>query len=261
MKITSITEIDNLISEYYEKVITLFKTEVVSIYLTGSLSYGDFEPKRSDIDLLTVLNTPATKEQLKHIKIMHIDIEKKYPNWYQRIEASYTPISVLKETLPPNDPRPYFGAGKFYPKANYGNEWIINSYLLQEFGITIYGVSYKNLINPINIIEVQKACIRDLFEEWEPKIRHPQALKNEHIQSYVILNLCRILYTTFNSELSSKNTSSTWVKSTYSPEWRNLIQEAENWRYGKDMNRIEETKEFIKFTIKQIKTSPIYTLI
>ena len=115
------------------------------------------------------------------------------------------------------------------------------------------GPNFKTLVKPIDIEDVREACIRDLFEEWEPKITDPTYLKNSHYQAYVVLNMSRILYTVIRHSTATKKASASWVKSEFGPQWKNLIQTAENWHYGKEMNLKEETIEFIKFVIDKVK--------
>jgi hypothetical protein len=164
---------------------------------------------------------------------------------------------MLSNVLPPKKPRPYLGEGIFYPEATYGNEWIINLYLQYHYGIALVGPDFKTLIAPIDIVEVQKACIRDVFREWEPKIADSAWLNNSHYQSYIVLNLCRILYTVLHGATGSKVVSAAWVKHEYD-EWAELIEAAENWQYGQTMNRLNETVEFIKFAIGKVKATDIY---
>jgi len=99
--------------------------------------------ERSDIDLLVVVKDKLNSNEIELVKKLHNYIEEKYPSWKDRIECSYTPIYMLGEILPPKEPRPWIGSGVLYPEAPYGNEWIINSYLLQEYGIPIYGKPYN----------------------------------------------------------------------------------------------------------------------
>ncbi len=60
------------------------------------------------------------------------------------------------------------------------------------------GPEFKTLVKPISIEDIRDACIRDLFEEWEPKMRDPTYPQNSHYQAYVVLILCRILHTVIN---------------------------------------------------------------
>ena len=119
---------------------------------------------------------------------------------------------MLKNILPPKESRPYYNNEIFYDEAPYGNEWIINNYLLYKHAIPLIGPDFKTLTNPIDIIEVQKACIRDLFQEWEPKIIDVEWLDNSHYQSYLVMNLCRILYTVSCGTTGTKKVSAAWVK-------------------------------------------------
>jgi hypothetical protein len=160
-------------------------------------------------------------------------------------------MEMLKEQEPPKESRPYYGE-IFYDKAAYGNEWLINNYLLYYYGITIYGPAFKTLIKePITIKKVQDACINDFYKEWMPKMNDHEWLSNSHYQSYLVLNVCRILYTINRAELANKQKSSDWVKRKYK-RWEELINKAEEWNYGKTMDKENEVKDFLQFAEKTI---------
>lgn len=251
--LTSYDEINKLLAVLSSGISTIFAEKLIGIYLFGSLSYGDFNPDSSDIDLVTILRHSASAHEIQKLKELHTQVEQQFPEWAKRIESSYTPQDMLSSTLPPGS-RPYYGEGILYLDAEYGNEWIINLYLLYHHGIAIRGPAFNSLVQPIKIKDVQEACIRDLFKEWEPKLRKPEWLDNPHYQSYLVLNLCRILNTVINATTLSKKKSAEWVKSAY-PEWKNLIETAEDWHYGVEMKEKEETLEFLKFVIEKVNTS------
>jgi len=99
---------------------------------------------------------------------------------------------------------------------------------------------------------VQKTCVNDLYKEWEPKITDPAYLADSHQQSYVVLNLCRILYAVRRGEAVSKKTAAAWTVKEY-PQWESLIKTAENWYYGVKMERSIETIDFIKFILAKAR--------
>lgn len=249
--ITSYKDINELLEFLCKNLQDLFGENLIGIYLTGSLTYDDFNPGRSDIDLAVILKKPAAYEEIDKIKIFHKELGHKFPKWEKRLECSYIPLEMLGNILPPKEPRPYFGEGIFYPEAPYGNEWLINNYLLYKYGTTLYGQDIKTIIDPVGIEDVKKACIRDLHKEWEPKINDREWLSNSHYQSYLVLNLCRILYTVLQNDVASKSISAEWSKSEF-PQYQVLIEEAEAWDYGKEMSKEKETVEFIKFTIDKV---------
>jgi predicted nucleotidyltransferase len=255
---TPYQDINEVLQALVQGFVDVFADNLVGVYLFGSLSYGDFNPESSDIDLMVIVHRPVSQYELALIEQLQRQVGTKYEKWADRIEISYTPREMLQNVLPPEQPRPYFGEGVFYPEAHYGNEWIINLYLLYQHGITLLGPEFKTLVDPIAIVEVQKACIRDLFKEWEPKLTDPDWLNNSHYQSYLVLNLCRILYTVMRGSTGSKKVSAQWVKGEYG-EWHELIETAENWHYGIEMNRQEDTLAFLRFVIEQVKGTELYT--
>ena len=197
------------------------------------------------------MRKPLTEDEIKSIEFLHKEINEHYPAWAQRTECSYVPLELMQEVLPPKTPRLWWGFETMYAAAPAGNEWIINHYFLSKYGIALYGPEFNTLIPQIDVREVQKASAKDLFKEWEPKIHDPEWLSNGHYQSYLILNLCRILHTVIGGEPGSKKVDAEWTKATY-PQWRDLIEEAKRWKYGAEMKRQEEAIAFIKFTIEKV---------
>ncbi len=249
---TPYQDINDLLAAWVEGTKRILKDNIVGLYLSGSLTYGDFVPDRSDIDLQAVVKRPLTAKELTLIEQMHQGLSEDYPQWRSRLECSYVPIELLKEVLPPKTPRPWWGFDTLYPNAPAGNEWIINHYFLAKYGIALVGPDFNTLIPPIDMQEVRKASARDLFQEWEPKINDHEWLSNSHYQSYLVLNLCRILHTVVGGEPGSKKAAAEWTKSTY-PEWQDLIEEAERWEYGVEMNRQNDAIAFITFAVEKVE--------
>ncbi len=250
---TPYPDVNDVLNSLTQGMLPIIGGNLLGVYLTGSLSYGDFDPNNSDIDLVVIVNDPLSLEQLEALKRIHLQVETDTKKWAKRIECSYVPRHMLSSIKPPQTPRPYIGEGIFYPEAPYGNEWIINQYLLYNHGIPLIGPEFKTLVKSIDIEDVRIACIRDLFQEWEPKMRDPEWLSNSHYQSYIVLNLCRILYTATCHTTSTKKASATWVKRKFGPHWNHLIQTAEDWRYGKEMNLQKDVIKFIQFVVKKVK--------
>ena len=251
-------EIGDLLTLWSGSVQASLDDNLVGVYLTGSLTYADFVEARSDIDLAAVVKHALSQAEIEGIRRAHITVEKKYSRWAQRIECSYIPVELLASVLPPEMPRPWWGFGVLYEAAPYGNEWIINQYFLWKCGIALIGPEFKDLVDSIHIVDVQKACARDLFQEWVPKITNLQWLENAHHQSYLVLNLCRILYTVLCGEVGSKSEASTWVKHTF-PQWKDLIEAAQSWQYGQSMDRsAEEAIALVRFAVDRINDSGVH---
>lgn len=249
---TQYDDINDLLEDFSQRIQTMLGTNLVGIYLTGSLSYGDFHPNGSDIDLHVVVKKQLTADEIKQVEKIHLDIEQRYPQWAKRIECSYTPQYLFSHIHPPTEPRPWIGEGIMYPQAHYGNEWIINNYHLYNSSITLSGTPFATFSQPIHMRDVQDAARRDLFVEWVPKIDNPTFLANSHYQSYLVLNLCRILYTVLNGKLGSKKISAEYVQGTF-PQWKTLITQSQEWKYGDTLHNEPQTKEFILFAAAQLQ--------
>src|SRR5215469_15412366 len=138
--------INTMLAEWVEGLRRLLGRNIVGLYLSGSLAYGDFVPERSDIDLQAVVRSPLVQDELKSIEQLHKDIERRGARWKDRAECSYVPLELLRELTPPATPRPWWGFGTFYAEAPAGNEWIINHYLLSKHGVALEGPGFKELI-------------------------------------------------------------------------------------------------------------------
>lgn len=250
-------DVNNIIEEFPKDLHEILKDQLVGVYLTGSLTYGDFNRSSSDIDFLVVLRDSLTQTQREQIKDLHCGIAEKYPEWAKRIDCSYITQDMLKYTEPPTKPRPYVNCGFMWdPDPPYGNEWLLNLYVLYECGIALIGPDPKKIIgHPIDIQAVKEASKKDLYQEWEPLLKDSSPLQDSHFQSYVVLTLCRILHRDKHNGVASKKIASSWVKQTYRIPWNQLIEKAEMWKHGQEMGMVDETLSFIKFVIQRIEES------
>src|ERR1700758_2955154 len=254
--VTPYPAINTMLTEWAEGLKRLLGKGIVGLYLSGSLSYGDFVPDRSDIDLQAVVRNPLTEDQLRSVEQLHKEVERRCPEWADRIECSYVSLELLHELAPPAKARPWWGFGTFYAEAPAGNEWIINHYLLSKYGIALEGPDFNELIPAIDIHLVRQASARDLFQEWVPKIDDGAWLSNSHYQSYLVLNLCRILHTVIHGQPGSKKAAGQWAKARY-PQWKNLIEEAEKWAYGDEMRRQADTVAFLRFAVDRVNETKV----
>jgi len=256
-KLTPYGDINQILVRLTVGVQKIVDEDLVGIYLTGSLTYGDFNPASSDIDFLVVMSKDLSPEKFGEIKAMHLGIGYDYPEWEKRIEGSYITQSMLKEATPPQKPktsRPYFNEGKFWePNPPYGNEWTINLRALYECGIALAGEDIKQVISPVSIEAVRQASRNDLYEEWIPKLKDDAFFKNSHYKAYLILTLCRILYGAVHEKIASKKVASTWAKRELGHPWSVLIQKAESWHHGAELDEAEQTKAFVRFVASRIK--------
>jgi hypothetical protein len=85
-------------------------------------------------------------------------------------------------------------------------------------------------------------------------LAHPEEIRHRGYQSYIVLTLCRILYTLETGEVVSKLKSANWTMETVSEMWKPLIENAWEGRHHSQMPaavaEIRQTQDFIKYTLE-----------
>lgn len=242
-------DINDLLDELASGLREILGDQLLALYLTGSLTYGDFDRGSSDIDFLAILGEALDDGQRASLVTLHTAIGDRFPEWRERIEGSYITAGMLPNLLPPAQGRPYINQGAFWnPDPPYGNEWLLNLYVLHECGIALVGPEPRDLIGPVAIADVRDASRRDLLEEWVPKIDNAAFFEDSHLQAYVTLTLCRILHRATHDEVASKRVAAAWVREQCGEPWRSLVERAERWAHGTDMESNQEVRDFIGFT-------------
>src|SRR5438105_8583339 len=99
IKITPYSDINEIISNISDDIKNVLGKNLVSLYLFGSLSYGDFNPDSSDIDIVAIVSKPLDHHELELIKQLHKKVGEHYQKWSDRLECSYTPMDMFKSIL------------------------------------------------------------------------------------------------------------------------------------------------------------------
>jgi len=227
--------------------------DLLAMYLHGSLATGDFKQKDSDIDFIVVLEKEVSKKTVQKLRGMLGEIEQHDPKWSKKLEGSYVPKDWLKSTEPPRTPRPYINGGSLnmYP---YGYEWILEKFVIREKGIVVTGPPAATFIEPISADNVRRANSKILQRDWEPILSESSRLENYEYQAYAVLTMCRCLFLFANNEMTSKPKAVAWTKEKF-PKWKELVEDASNWSSGQRFDRLNEVKDFIKFTIEFTKSN------
>lgn len=103
-KLTPHKDVNEILVMLSESLQDVLRNRLIAVYLTGSLTYGDFDRGSSDLDFLIVLHDTLSQEQREQVKNMHTQIAKNYPLWAKRIEASYITEAMLQNTAPQSPP-------------------------------------------------------------------------------------------------------------------------------------------------------------
>lgn len=250
LHLTPYEDVNAILADLADGVVSILGDALAGLYLTGSLTYGDFDRGSSDIDFLAVLQRRMRSDERNRVAALHAGVAERHPVWAERIEGSYITEDMLDSIEPPATPRPYINGGAFWdPDPRYGNEWLINLYALRDCGVALAGPEPVELVPMVDIDDVRAASRRDLLEEWLPTVDDPEYFRSSHIQAYVTLTLCRIMHRDVHDRVVSKRVAARWVRETVPEEWvASLVERAKRWQHGEEMDAADEVRQLILFT-------------
>ena len=229
---------------------TILGDYFVGMYLYGSLASGDFEPERSDIDFLVVTNGELPEKTISDLKIMHHRMYESGLKLAKHLEGSYIP----KETV-----RKYSPDGPAWPMINQDNllvahdlcSWVINNYILYNHGIVISGPPLQNVIDHVSPEELMNAVLTLLRDVWTPWQDNVDLFRSDEYQPFVVLTMCKALYTLKHGDVISKKRSAEWAMANLDKKWAFLINQALSWHFGDMPGDIGQTQDFIRYVFRE----------
>ncbi|MCL5996134.1 MAG: DUF4111 domain-containing protein [Chloroflexi bacterium] len=228
---------------------TVLGDHLIGMYVHGSLANGDFDPQRSDIDLLAVTAAELPAEMLRALKAMHARITAGDLAWKTNVEISYIPQQALRRYDPAHHHHPALRADGSFDVDGHGSDWVIQRYIIREKGYALVGPPPQTLIDPVRPDELRRAAQGILREWWAPQLDDHSHLLTSEYQAYAILTMCRSLYTLKHGTVSSKPVAARWAQQALEPRWAALIEQALAWRHGAELGRLNETLDLIRYTL------------
>jgi hypothetical protein len=223
----------------------------IGLYLYGSLSSGDFDPERSDIDFLVVTDGELPDEMLASLAAMHARIAAGGSPWAKRFEGSYIPQQALRRYDPDHAQHPSIGVDWSFGVNGHGSDWIIQRYVIREQGVVVAGPPPQPLIDPVLQDDLRRAVLETLHGWWAEQLRHQVHLQTREYQAYAVLTMCRALYTLEKGVIVSKPVAARWAQHALDARWAGLIERALAWREEDGIDDLQETLEFIRYALER----------
>lgn len=239
----------DLFSSQLEKILG---KKIKNVYLLGSIVLNDFRVQ-SDVDLLVITNQGLCNQDLINLKSLHKGLEK--TEWGKRLEVSYITKSMLDLETMYGTKRPYYNSGNFI-EAPYGHEWIIDKYILASQGYCLYGKPI-NLKEKVTRSDLIRTSIDFFHQDLEPLIKEINILETDYL-IFLILSICRILFTINKGEITSKSKAVRWFNEAYPYGYNDLLNEAITWKQGDDFIRWYEAIHFIEDSTKLLKNTKLF---
>ncbi|HEY3310402.1 MAG TPA: aminoglycoside adenylyltransferase domain-containing protein [Anaerolineales bacterium] len=253
---TSFPEVNAILQVLLGGVQGVLGPQLIGMYLEGSLAGGDFD-QDSDIDFVVVTDGDIPEKFFQKLWSMHEQLNLLDTYWSTNLEGSYMSRAALRRHDPnhavhPNIERGYAERLKW---ADHDETWNIHRHILRERGLTIIGPDPVSLIDPITPVQLRQAMFPALQVWATGLLDHPEAIVRQGYQSYVVLSMCRILYTLQFGQVASKLKAAGWVKASTGGQWDRLIDNSWLGRHAPQLpagtEDIEQTLELIRYVLVQ----------
>src|SRR5215213_3671111 len=191
MPITADTEINELLDSLLAQIQAVLDQKLVGVYLFGSLVWGDFDPESSDIDLLVATASDIDDQEFGDLDQMQLGFVEKHKRWEGRIEIIYLSTAALQTFKSHSYKRAVISPGEPFHFKESDPGWLMNWYMVQEQGRTLFGPDPSTLIDPISKQEFIQT-VKQHAARWGEWVNDAH---NRPSQAYAILTMCRALYT------------------------------------------------------------------
>jgi len=229
--------------------------QFIGMYLYGSLSSGDFDPRTSDIDFLVIIRDALSESTIAEIESMHRQIWASGRKWASKLEGSYIPQKDIRRHEPNHIPTPTVNEGKFYV-AKRGSDWIIQRHIIRERGVVLSGPDPKTLIDPVSPDDIRRSVLGILEEWWFPMLEDPAWLRSHgrEYHAFAILTMCRALHALEHGTVVSKPVAARWAQKELGDRWSRVIERSLAQSAGSDDRDLyDESLEFIRFTMETVR--------
>ncbi len=253
---TPYPDINTILHELLSKVQAILGSHFIGMYLEGSLTSDDFD-HASDIDFIVVTDEDISGDLFTALQTMHARITASNSPWAIQLEGSYIGQRSLwrydpAHALHPNIER---GPSERLKLIHHDAAWVIHRYILRERGITLAGPPPHTLIDPISPTDLRQAMLSMLPAWVAPILQDPAQIQARGYQSFIVLSLCRVLYTLHAGTVVSKRVAAQWAQEALGERWGPLIESAWEGRHNAGVAASSEdrreTLAFIRYTLER----------
>ena len=246
-------EIGALLERFRAGLDDLLGVRLLALYVYGSLARGGFDPDRSDIDMLAVLDTSLTEEEGRALERLHRNlVAEPFRRWDDRIEVQYAHREGLRRFRDSPFRMANISPGEPFHFIRADRAWTCNWYFAQEDGLTLLerGVTRTGITDPPVSVQEFVDAVRDSVAAWRQNVQNTR--RSRPYQGYAILTLSRALYTVATGRQISKPAAMEWVCETH-PEWAEAVRAAWTWReQAGELSDPEETWPLTERTIREM---------
>ena len=246
---TPYPDVDLVVRDLLDRTQTLLGGHFVGMYLVGSLALGGFVRETSGIDYIVVTDASLAPNLVGALRTMHEELVASDSPWAGKCEVAYAPREALCASLFDVAPMPQ--AEKEMPFFLGPPEpgWAFQCHTLRQHGVVVAGPAPESLLPPIDASVLRQAAVA-VAQPWIEQRGQPDWLRwMRTAWAFVVLTLCRLLYTLETGDVVSKAQAGRWARQVLDERFRPLVESALSAAHGTASTTVErQVVDFIAYT-------------
>lgn len=232
----AVTEPDHILERFVSEIRSAVPT--VAVWAHGSLAMGDFQPGRSDLDLIAIIEAPADDAQKDRLTGLHQRLLNEEPAAAD-LHCSYLARTALSEAETPH--------------VTWAHRTLLERPVtpvtrreLLDGGLTLYGPTPAELLPPLTPGQLEDFIRRDLKEFWLPATRKPRLWMRDIWVDLGLLVLARATVTLREGRLITKAEALTELLELGAPP--EVVRDIHDRRYSnpKPISRLRRIRRAIR---------------
>ena len=205
---------------------------ILAVWFDGSIALDEFDPERSDIDLVVVTPNTPTEDEIVGLRTVHARSALTAP-WGDEIETVYVSLAGLRSNAVNS------GVLHLYVERGSGGElvsgpvdpgWLVHLRVLREHGRSITGPAPVDIVEAVSNDELKRVALWGV-ERWLERYREdPNALARLGTRVFAVLTMCRLVYTLRTGQVASKIAAARWALAAVPSGLAPVIEGAMAWR-------------------------------
>ena len=216
----------NIIDAFIAAAKEIIGEQLTGIYLHGSLAMGCFNPEKSDIDLIIIIEDNISDEQ--KVKFMERVVALNQQAPAKGLEMSIVLRQYCNPFVYPTPFELHFSPAHLKWFSDAPQDYIQNMKgddkdlaahftIIRQYGITLYGEEIENVFGEVPRKDYINSIWEDVREAREEILEQPM---------YITLNLCRVLAFCRDGLCLSKQEGARWAMEHLPAAYTPIISEA-----------------------------------
>ncbi len=229
-------ELDGVLTTLADGARDALGDDLLGLYLVGSHAL-DAADEHSDVDFVAITTDRPTPGQLAALEGLHARLPDLAAYGADHLEGSYAPIADLRSPMTVGRTWPYVDNGSREVVLSDHDNTVHARWMLRERGVPVVGPPASTYVARIDAGALRAEMIGVARTRAEDVEEHPEHLADGWYQPYLVVTLCRALYTAYVGEVTSKAAAADWALGVVGEEHRPLIRRAlverpDPWRRG-----------------------------